>query len=76
MLYLALFCVCIAVELSPKIHTDHILKKIAIGFIAVGALAAYDGSPTPFINIGILIYLLSNLCTAYCFKPQRRKADR
>lgn len=76
MLYLALFSVCIAVELSPKIHTDNILKKIAIGFIAVGALAAYDGHHTPFINVGILVYLTANLCTAYCFKPKRRKADR
>lgn len=76
MLYLMLFSVCIAVELSQKIHTDNILKKIAIGFIAVGALAAYDGHYTPFITIGILVYLAANLFTAYCFKPRRRKVDQ
>jgi hypothetical protein len=76
MLYLALFGACIAVELSPKIHTDNILKKIAIGFIAVGALVEYVGRDSIFIEIGILSYLIANLCTAYCFNPKRRSADK
>ena len=76
MLYLALFGACIAVELSPKIHTDNILKKIAIGFIAVGALVEYVGRESIFIEIGILSYLIANLCTAYCFNPKRRSADK
>lgn len=76
MLYLALFGACIAVELSPKIHTDNILKKIAIGFIAVGALVEYTGRDSHFIEVGILTYLVANLCTAYCSKPKRRSVDR
>lgn len=76
MLYLALFGACIAVELSPKIHTDNIMKKIAIGFIAVGALVEYVGRDSIFIDVGILVYLVANLCTAYCSKPKRRSADR
>lgn len=76
MLYLALFGACIAVELSPKIHTDNILKKIAIGFIAVGALVEYVGRDSIFIEVGILVYLVANLATAYCSKPKRRSLDR
>ena len=76
MLYLAIFAACIAVELSPKIHTDNILKKIAIGFIAVGSLVEYVGRDSPFIEVGILIYLVANICTAYCTRPKRRVADK
>jgi len=76
MLYLALFGACIAVELSPKIHTDNILKKVAIGFIAVGSLVEFAGRHSLFVEIGILTYLAANLCTAYCTKPKRRSADR
>lgn len=76
MLYLALFGACIAVELSPKIHTDNILKKIAIGLIAVGALVEFTGRDSVFIEVGILTYLAANLCVAYCTKPRRRKVDR
>jgi hypothetical protein len=55
MIYLLLFALCIAVELSLKINTDNILKKLGIGFIAVGALAEYDHHHTPLIVIGIVI---------------------
>jgi hypothetical protein len=76
MLYLALFGACIAVELSPKIHTENILKKIAIGFIAVGALVEFYGRNSVFIEVGILVYLVANLATAYCSNPKRRSVDR
>lgn len=76
MLYLALFGACIAVELSPKIHTDNILKKIAIGFIAVGALVEYVGRDSIFIEVGILIYLVANISTAYISNPKRRSIDK
>ena len=76
MLYLALFGACIAVELSPKIHTDNILKKIAIGFIAVGSLVEYVGRESIFIEVGILIYLVANISTAYISNPKRRSADK
>lgn len=76
MLYLMLFSVCIAVELSDKIHTDNILKKIAIGFISVGALVEFAGKQSLLIEIGILTYLIANICTAYVFQPRRRKADK
>lgn len=76
MLYLALFGACIAVELSPKIHTDNILKKIAIGLIAVGALVEFTGRDSIFIEFGILTYLLTNIINAYHSQPKRRSADK
>lgn len=76
MLYLALFAACIAVELSIKISTENILRKIAIGFIAVGALVEYSGRDSIFIEIGILLYLVTTLITAYISHPKRRMADK
>ena len=75
MLYLALFGACIAVELSLKVNTDNILKKIGIGFIAVGALVEFAGKDSAFIEIGILTYLVANICSAYCTKRKRRECD-
>lgn len=76
MLYLALFAVCIAVELSIKISTENILRKVAIGFIAVGSLVEYAGRDSTFIEIGILIFLVASLITAYIVKPTRRSYDK
>ena len=76
MLYLLLFAVCIAVELSEKVNTDNLFKKVAIGFIAVGALFGLAGKTTVFIDIGILLYLTANLCTAHLVNPKRRSVDK
>ncbi len=75
MIYLLLFTLCIAVELSEKINTDNILKKIGIGFIAVGALIAYAGKINDLVEIGVLIYLSANICSAYCSTRKRRGCD-
>lgn len=76
MLYLALFGAAMAVELSYKINTENILKKIGIGFIAVGALVEFAGRESLFIEIGILVYLFANICSAYCTNRKRRSADK
>jgi hypothetical protein len=76
MLYILLLIICVAVELSPRINTDNNVKKIAIGFVMIGAIVEYSGKPSIFIEIGIAVYLLANLFTAYCSKPKRRAADR
>lgn len=76
MLYLLLFVACIAVELSLCINTENVIKKIGIGFIAVGALIQYGGKHSVFIEWGILIYLIANICSAYCMKRQRRTDDK
>lgn len=75
MLYLALFGAAIAVELSLKINTENILKKIGIGFIAVGALVEFTGKNSLFIEIGILTYLMANIISAYCTNRKRRYND-
>lgn len=74
--YLALFAVSIAVELSDKVSTENILKKIAIGFIAVGALVEYSGVDSHFIEVGVLTLLAATLLTAYVCKPKRRNDDK
>lgn len=76
MLFIILFIICVAVELSPRINTDNNVKKIAIGFVMVGAIVEYTGRDSMFIEFGIAIYLLANLITAYCTKPKRRAVDK
>jgi len=76
MLFIILFLVCLAVELSPKINTDNNIKKIAIGFVMVGAIVEYTGRESPFIEIGICAYLAANLITAHLSNPKRRVADK
>ena len=75
MLYIILFIICVAVELSPKINTENHIKKIALGFVMVGCIVQWSGHSSPFIPIGIAAYLFANLCTAYCIKPKRRSSD-
>ncbi len=75
MLYLLIFIACIFAELSTKINTDNCIKKIAIGFIAVGALISYASHRSEFIEIGVLIYLLANIFNAYFIKQRRRSGD-
>lgn len=76
MLYLTLFCACIAVELSLNINTENIIKKVVIGLIAVGSLVEFTGRDSVFIELGILTYLIANICSAYCTKRQRRADDK
>lgn len=75
MIYLMLFTLCIAVELSEKINTDNIFKKVGIGFIAVGSLLAFSAKHTSFIEIGIIVYLMSNVASAYLSQRKRRATD-
>lgn len=76
MLFIILFIICVAVELSPRINTDNNIKKIAIGFVMVGAIVEYSGKDSPFIEFGIAAYLVANLYTAYCSNPKRRANDK
>lgn len=76
MLYLALFGAAMAVELSIKINTENILKKIGIGFIAVGSLVEFSGKYSNFIEIGVLTYLIANIISAYFTRRQRRENDK
>jgi len=76
MIYLLLFTICIAIELSEKVNTDNIIKKIAIGLIAVGALVEYDGHNSLFIEIGILTYLTVSIFSAYFTRKHRRAHDK
>lgn len=75
MLALLLFTLCVAVEFSPRINTDNVAKKIGIGFVMIGALVEMVKTDSPFIEIGLIMYLSANLCTAYLSKPKRRASD-
>ncbi len=75
MLYLMLFIACIAVELSSRINTNNCIKKVGIGFIAVGALVSYAQHSSEFIEVGVLIYLVANIISAYAPGNHRRGGD-
>ena len=70
-----LFIVCLIVELSPRINTDNAIKKTGIGFVLIGALVEMTGKESPFIEIGLIIYLTANICSAYCTRRKRRLTD-
>lgn len=76
MLYLILFVLCIAVELSPRINTDNHIKKIGIGIIAIGALIESYGHHNMLIVIGIILYLVASLSSAYFHVHHRRAIDK
>ena len=75
MIPLILFILCLLIELSPRINTDNILKKIGVGFIMVGALVDIAGSQSQFIEMGLVIYLVTNLLSAYVFERKRRAGE-
>jgi hypothetical protein len=75
MIYLMLFSACIAVELSERVNTDNVIKKVGIGFIAVGALVEFAGRDSAFVEIGMLTYFTANICSAYLTKRKRRESD-
>ncbi len=76
MLYLLLFIGCIWVVVSSKINTDNSLKLIGIGFIAIGALTALAGKKSMLIDIGVFIYVWTNLLYAYFGTKKRRDYER
>ena len=76
MIAFILFVCCLLVELSPRINTENVIKKVGIGFVMVGALVEMTGKDSVFIEIGLIIYLVANLCSAYCTRRKRRLADR
>lgn len=76
MIYIALFVACIIVELSPRIHTDSVIKKIGIGFIMVGSLVELSGKNSDFVEIGVFVYMASVIFNAYLNLHKRRGSDR
>lgn len=76
MLYLLLFSACIAVELSERVNTENVIKKVGIGFIAVGSLVAFAGSDSIYIEIGILTYFIAIIFSAYLTSRKRRRSDQ
>ena len=76
MIYWILFIVCILVELSPRINTDNHVKKIGIGIIAVGALIESYGRHSMLIEMGMIVYFIASILSAYCWRNHRRAADR
>lgn len=76
MIYLILFVACIVIEISPRINTDTVLKKIGIGFIAVGSLVEMYGHHSKFIAFGLIMYFMSNILESYYVKYKRRVMDK
>lgn len=76
MIFLFLFILCLIIEMSPRIDTDNVIKKVGIGFIMVGSLVELYGNSTPFIIIGIALYLFALLSSAYFGGRSRRTYDK
>ena len=74
-IYVLLFFVAVC-ELSEKIDTTNIIKKIGIGVILVGGLVELYGTHNDLTIYGITIYFAAKILNAYFTKKKRRKEDK
>lgn len=63
-LNIILFMAIIYMELSSKINTDNLIKKVAMGIIASGALTNHYF----LLQVGITVYLVVDVYKAYRHK--------
>lgn len=73
--YFLLFFVA-ACELSPKVDTTNIIKKIGICLMIIGALIEIAGKHNDLPIIGIAVYFSANILSAHFTMRTRRKTDK
>jgi hypothetical protein len=71
--YFLLFILPIYAELSHKVATDGIIKKIWLGFICIGGAVAMGGGGTDLICYGVLLHLAQTVY--YNLKFHRRRKE-
>lgn len=76
MLFYLLIAIVAACELSPHIDTTNVIKKCGIWFVIIGSLIEGYGRHNDLPLIGIMIYFMANILSAYFTIRVRRKTDR
>jgi hypothetical protein len=74
LVYILLFILPIIAELSPKIPTEGIIKKLWLAMVSVGALVALGNKGADLICYGVLLYLVQTIYYNLKFH-HRRKAS-
>lgn len=74
--YIILIFIAFLMEMSYKIDTDHILKKIGLWLIAMGSILHIGGSENHLVPIGLSLYFGIILLRAFMNKYGRRTSDR
>jgi hypothetical protein len=76
LIYLLIILSAFFSELSCKINTENIIKKIAIGLIIVGCWLGLANKPNNLIYFGVLGYFAVNITTSYYHSEKRRLSDK
>jgi hypothetical protein len=72
LVYILLVILPILAELSPKIPTEGVIKKLWLLMVSVGALVALSGSGADLICYGVLLYLIQTLYYNLKFHHRRK----
>lgn len=70
--YLLLFLIPIYAELSSKINTDGIVKKLWMGLVSIGGLLALGGFGTDVICMGVALHFTQTLFYQIKYRHRRR----
>jgi hypothetical protein len=73
--YLLLFLIPIYAELSSKVNTGGVIKKMWLGIVSLGGLLAFYGKGADVICLGVLIHFLQTLYYSIKYHG-RRESER
>lgn len=73
-IYSSIIGIALLMELSSKINTNNIVKKITLCFIIVGCFIHLAGKDNALIELGILGYFIAEI--ALCYLGKRRSNER
>jgi asparagine N-glycosylation enzyme membrane subunit Stt3 len=76
LIYLLIIFSAFFSELSCKVNTESITKKIALGLMIVGCLLSMADKQNHLIYFGVLGYFAINIATSYFHREKRRISDK
>lgn len=74
--YVILIFIAFLMEMSHRVDTDHILKKVGLWLIAMGSILHLGEKDNHLVPIGLSLYFGIILIRAFMNKYGRRTSDR
>jgi len=75
-IYILIFVVAAFLEVSHKMNTRNLLKKGALTLIMLGAILILANRHNCLIEIGALLYLITEIWQVYYNRKNRRACDK
>jgi hypothetical protein len=75
-LYVVLIFLAFMMEMSHKVDTDHIFKKVGLLFIFIGSILHIAHRENPFVPAGLAFYFGIIVIRALANRYGRRSGDR